>query len=354
MFSQKIAQEDALSGQMESGQISTAKKSQFSDSSPSGIPSASLGAIPSISLPKGGGSISSMGEKFDVSSANGTGSVTIPISASPSRGGLGPNLSLCYNSGNGNGAFGVGWDLSVPNITRKTALGLPIYQDGDDSDVFIISGAEDLVPLYKRDDRDEIVVDRTTGVPVIHEELRDEHMIRRYSPRIEGAFLQIERWTKTSSPNHVHWRVITPDNITSIYGRDENSQIYDPCNHTETMRVFSWLLAEQFDTCGNAIIYRYKEEDSKGVSFDLANERNRTDQIRSSNRYLNLIKYGNKSPNRDFGSWSAFSAFNLPDNEWMFTIAFDYGEYDEALPKLNPSKQWTCRKDPFSSYRSGL
>ena len=34
-----------------------------------------------------------------------------------------------------------------PSITRKTDKGLPKYQDADESDVFILSGAEDLVPV---------------------------------------------------------------------------------------------------------------------------------------------------------------------------------------------------------------
>jgi hypothetical protein len=325
--------------------------SESSASRPSGLPSASSGTIPSISLPKGGGSISGMGEKFEVSSANGTGSITMPISTSPSRGALDPALSLSYNSGNGNGPFGLGWDVSLATITRKTALGIPKYQDGDDSDVFMISGAEDLVPVFKRDERGDIVVNAESGIPLIHEDFRDGHVIRRYSPRIEGSFLRIERWTGTTLAHSVHWRVITPGNVTSIYGKDKNSQIHDPSNEAH---VFSWLLAEQFDTYGNAIIYRYKEEDSKDVNLDQANERNRSDKTRSSNRYLSVVRYGNKTPNRDVDSWAATSAFNIPQNDWMFSIAFDYGEYDEQRPNLNPSKSWKCRKDPFSSYRSGL
>src|SRR5262249_37588903 len=50
------------------------------------------------------------------------------------------------NSGFGNGPFGLGWDLSVPSITRKTEKRLPRYQDAEGSDVFILSEAEDLLP----------------------------------------------------------------------------------------------------------------------------------------------------------------------------------------------------------------
>src|SRR5882762_3517139 len=104
-------------------------------------------AAPTISLPKGGGAIRGIGEKFAANPVTGTGSMTVPIAASPGRSGFGPQLSLSYDSGAGNGPFGFGWSLGLPSITRKTDKGLPRYQDGNESDVFLISGAEDLVPI---------------------------------------------------------------------------------------------------------------------------------------------------------------------------------------------------------------
>jgi hypothetical protein len=103
-------------------------------------------SAPSISLPKGGGAIRGIGEKFAANPVTGTGSMTVPIATSPGRSGLGPQLSLPYDSGAGNGPFGFGWSLSLPSITRKTDKGLAKYQDSVESDVFILSGAEDLVP----------------------------------------------------------------------------------------------------------------------------------------------------------------------------------------------------------------
>src|SRR5215216_6769653 len=94
-------------------------------------------APPAISLPKGGGAIRGMGEKFSANPVTGTGSLSVPIYTSPGRSGFGPQLSLSYDSGAGNGPFGWGWSLSIPSITRKTDKGLPLYQDAEESDVFI-------------------------------------------------------------------------------------------------------------------------------------------------------------------------------------------------------------------------
>lgn len=107
---------------------------------------------PSISLPKGGGAIRGIGEKFAATPVAGTGSMTVPIATTPGRSGVGPKLSLSYDSGAGNGPFGLGWNLSLPSITRKTDKGLSRHHDADDSDEFILSGAEDLVPVLVETD----------------------------------------------------------------------------------------------------------------------------------------------------------------------------------------------------------
>ena len=80
---------------------------------------------PQILLPKGGGAIRGMGEKFAANPVTGTASMSVPIATSPGRSGFGPQLSVSYDSGGGNGPFGFGWSLSLPSITRKTDKALP-------------------------------------------------------------------------------------------------------------------------------------------------------------------------------------------------------------------------------------
>lgn len=104
---------------------------------------------PAISLPKGGGAIRGTDEKFSVNPATGTSSLPVPIFTTPGRSDFYPKLSLSYDSGAGNGPFGLGWNLSIPSIARETDKGIPRYQDAEESDTFILSGAEDLVPSLK-------------------------------------------------------------------------------------------------------------------------------------------------------------------------------------------------------------
>jgi len=287
---------------------------------------------PAVSLPKGGGAIKGMGEKFAANPVTGTGSMSVPIATSPSRSGFGPQLSLSYDSGAGNGMFGLGWNLSLPSITRKTDKGLPRYWDAEESDVFTLSGAEDLVPVLKADGKREIL-DSPDG----------QFKIQRYRPRIEGLFARIERWTKVDS-GETHWRSISKDNITTLYGKTEKSRIANPDDLTH---VFSWLICESYDDKGNAIRYVYKAENSDGVMTAHANERNRTSKSRSVNRYLQRIYYGNQAPRQPNEDLSLRT-------DWMFEVVFDYSKPDSANSKPDHIGEWFLRNDPFSSYRAGF
>ena len=290
---------------------------------------------PAISLPKGGGAIRGMGEKFAANPVTGTGSMTVPIATSPGRSGFAPQLALSYDSGAGNGPFGYGWTLSLPAITRKTDKGLPQYQDHEESDVFILSGAEDLVPVLTQVDtawQRETLPPRTVD--------GETYTIQRYRPRIEGLFARIERWTNLQT-GEIHWRSISRDNLTTLYGKTAASRIADPDHPTH---IFSWLICESYDDKGNAMVYEYQAENSDGVDASQAHESNRTVASRSTNRYLKRVLYGNRV--------SRLMQPDLSQATWMFEVVFDYGEHDPDNPQPHDAGQWFCRHDPFSSYRA--
>jgi hypothetical protein len=84
-----------------------------------------------ITVPKGGGALSGIGETFAPDLHTGTDNFTVPITLPPGRNGFQPQLSFVYSTGNGNGHFGLGWNLSVPGVSRKTSKGFPKYQDDE-------------------------------------------------------------------------------------------------------------------------------------------------------------------------------------------------------------------------------
>jgi Salmonella virulence plasmid 65kDa B protein len=290
---------------------------------------------PAIAVPKGGGAIRGIGEKFAANPVTGTGSLSVSIPTSPGRSGFGPQLALSYDSGTGNGPFGFGWQLSLPSITRRTDKGLPSYRDEEESDVFVLSGAEDLVPVLDPDGWSRLRLDEPAYAP--------GYRVDRYRPRVEGLFARIERWTRKAD-GATHWRSITRDNITTVYGKDESSRIQD--GGGAAARVFSWLISETYDDKGNVVVYTYKPEDDDGVDLAAAHERNRTTASRPTNRYFKSIRYGNRV--------SRLLDPDLSDPGWMFEVVFDYGEHDPAHPTPTDAGAWHCRDDPFSSYRAGF
>ena len=320
---------------------------------------------PQISLPKGGGAIRGIDEKFTANPSTGTGSLTIPLALSAGRSGFGPQLSLTYDSGQGNGPYGIGWSLSLPKIALRTDNGLPCYgkddrrekhcQQTEERDTFVLSGAEDLVAVLDRDNSGNLHVEEFD---------RDGHRVRRYRPRIEGLFARIERWTCLAT-GVAHWRSLSRDNVLTVYGLDAASRIADPADPTH---VFNWLICRSYDDRGNAIVYDYAGENDCGIDLCRSSERARS---HTANRYLKCIRYGNRTPLfLDMGNPSCrpshLSPHDLNAAEWMFEAVFDYGEghYSENPPDetgnvhsiafLEPQCGWATRKDSFSNYRAGF
>jgi RHS repeat-associated protein len=308
---------------------------------------AAAGGPPALSLPRGGGAIRGIGESFRTNPATGTASMSVPITVSPARGEFVPRLALSYDSGSGNGPFGFGWTLSLARIERLTDKGLPRYLDADESDAFLLSGAEELVP---------------TGADT---EV-DGHAVRRYRPRVDTLFARIERWTRKSD-GATHWRSITRDNVTNLYGTDDESRIQDPGNPAagRPARVFAWLICESYDDKGNGILYEYAREDSEGVDTTRAHEARRTDASRGVNRYLKRIRYGNVVSRLDPNPPADWR------DEFLFELVFDYGEghcrpvppasgtpVDEQMRLVRAAAvapgPWSARPDPFSSHRAAF
>ncbi|MGR9046872.1 MAG: SpvB/TcaC N-terminal domain-containing protein, partial [Gammaproteobacteria bacterium] len=205
-----------------------------------------------ISLPKGGGAQQGIGEAFSPDLFTGTGNFTVPIAIPPGRNGFQPALNLVYSTGNGNGPFGEGWQLSIPGVSRKTSKGVPRYQDAND--VFTLSAAEDLVPIDG-----------------------DLPGIIRYRPRTEGLFAIIEYHRDADNS---FWIVRSKDGLISTYGTpasfgNDPAAIADPGESTD---VFAWKLTETRDPFGNLIRYEYERDGGNG----------QWDQL-----YLSRIRYVN-------------------------------------------------------------
>jgi RHS repeat-associated protein len=245
-----------------------------------------------IAVPKAGGALKGLGETFSPDLHTGTGNFTVPITVPAGRNGLQPELKLSYSTGNGNGPFGLGWTLSVAGVARSTKK-IPRYQE---SDIFVLSGAEDLV-----------LVEHGNG-------------FIRYRPRTEGLFARIRHYVDATGD---YWQVKTRDGLSSLYGtpRPTNAPLdwIDPAvvrdpDPEKPHHVFGWKLTRTLDPFGNRIEYAY-ERDATAVDGP-----HRWDQV-----YLSEIRY------------------------------VDYGD-DPEQPKFLVSIRFVyeVRPDPFSDYRAGF
>jgi RHS repeat-associated protein len=292
---------------------------------------ASSSAFAPPSLPKGGGAIRGIGEKLSPNLVTGTGALTIPIATTPGRSGFGPELALSYDSANGNGPFGIGWTLSTLHITRRTDRGLPRYEDADDSDIFLLSGFDDLVPSRRPGDD-------------FFDEARGVH-VRRYRPRVEGSFTRIERLTDGTTGD-VSWSLTMHDGTIHRFGVTAAARVADPTN---ARRTFEWRLEESRDRRGNVVQYIYKREDDAQVLPVPAEDSRHGPQ---AGLYLKRIYYGNRAPDGAA--------------DWCFQVVFDYGEHGAVDPSTetgepatwptpdDTKRPWTYRADPFSNYRAGF
>lgn len=291
--------------------------------------------IPQLDLPKGGGSIRGIDQTLSVNAANGTAVLSVPFPFSASRNGFRPELALSYNSGAGNGVFGLGWSMGLPSISRKTRNRIPRYFDeGDEADIYVVTGAEDLMPWLRKAGADWVpyTEDRSEGGV--------DYKVARFRPRTEGAFARIERWRRKNDGD-IHWRSISKDNITTVFGRDPAARIADPA---DASRVAQWLVELSWDPKGNCTSYEYKSEDLANVPSSPYEVRRLSGVAPVANTYLKRVRYGVKTPYAPGGA--------LP--EMMFELVLDYGEHDPDSPTPDEGTEWDSRADAFSVYRTGF
>ncbi len=244
-----------------------------------------------ISLPSGGGALKGLGEKFSPDLHTGTGNFSVPLALPPGRHGLQPELNLVYSTGAGNGPFGLGWSLNLPEVSRKTTKGLPRYDDL--RDIFILSGVEDLVAVTRQTDQ------------------------THYRPRTEGLFARI---IHHHNPANNYWEVHSKEGLTHFYGvpgaaGNDPAVIADPAQPAKRL---TWNLSQTVDLFGNRVKYLYRRDAGQAGS-------RRWDQL-----YVHQIRY-----NDYVDSASG-------EERYLVSVTFDYGDLV------------TDRPDPFSEYRAGF
>lgn len=276
-------------------------------------------------------SIATNGRSWGEIGATGQRSYTLPLPILNART-LNPELQLVYDGNAGNGKCGLGWDLSVASISRKTSNGVPKY------------AADDVMQADGTDLRPERT---TSGRIKAKKRTRGKGRSARtysvvlYIPRLETTFTRYELWTPTDG-GHPFWVVSGADGTRYCYGNTPDSCIHEPAAPTH---IAVWLLREVRNPVGENIFYQYKTDDNAtDARFDY-----------SAQRYLRQVCYCNKTASADLYCLDHAQPELL---DWLFRLIIDYGErvsgHDDVPPYPANEDAWTVRSDPFRMHRHGF
>jgi hypothetical protein len=124
----------------------------------------------------------------------GMGSMTVPVFTSPGRLGFGPAFHSRTIPAPAMVRSGSVGSCRLRRITRGTDKGLLQYSKAEEPDIFILSGAEDLVPVLVNHNG------RWKRQPFNSPASEPDYLVQRYWPPIEGLIVRIERGTAKQLP----------------------------------------------------------------------------------------------------------------------------------------------------------
>lgn len=188
-------------------------------------------------------------------SPNNQGSVTtsFPIKLPAGRQGMQPSLSVNYNSDGGNGWLGMGWDLSVPVISIDTRWGVPTYDQGFETELYMLGG-------------EQLTFEVSSGVyamPNRNEGFEKNRVAdRQFHPRIEGPYNKIIR--KGTDPTNYVWIVISKDGTRSYFGGDDSGVKSEYVLKDVNGNIGYWALYKTVDTNKNYVEYKYDRDSYSG------------------------------------------------------------------------------------------
>ena len=271
--------------------------------------------VPTVGLPKGGGALKGIDEKFTVNPVNGTASVAIPLPlhAGPRRRHA---LDLAtYNSGGGNGLFGLGWSLGCGDSSPHRQ-GPPALRGCADSDTFLLSGADDLVPASAgtmRGDGGRRSSSTSAGctssgiAPASKARSRGSSGFARAATARRGGASRTRDKGDLLRPRRPP-RVVDPDRP----GRGARLQV-----------AAGDLLRRQ----GQLRRLRLLAEDAAGVTPAMPERNRRNGLAPSANRHLKRIAYGNSTP-----------CFRDPTAPYTPAVPADRGTCSRSVLRLRRSR----------------
>jgi len=266
--------------------------------------------------------------QLSVDRSTGSLSAQVAIPLPEGRGGMSPSLALAWQGARARGVFGMGWGLAgLPaiGIMGRTG-GLPRH---DGTDIWSGSQGGPLVPV--RDGQ---------GRPVVRQE--GNFSVEPFRPHLDQLLIRHERWTDRTT-GRVHWRMRDTTDTVTLFGwaDDGTSRIADPA---DARRIYQFLPDWTISATGDALRYRYRREDARGIGVDAADH---GFGVPGAQVYLAGIDWANRVPVPQAGAAPA-------DPGFAYAVRLDYGDHVGADPGLEPDGNWPVRPDPFMTGTAGF
>lgn len=186
---------------------------------------------------------------------------SIPIKVPPGRNGLAPNLTLRYNSLQGNGWIGMGWDINIASIQRSTKHGVG-YDMYTNDYVLTVNGSS--TELVARPDWGNYYwygakIEDSSFSEIYsnpHTKLGEsaDRGTSSYGTKIEDS-LPKDSFSKIHFSYINGFELTTKDGKKYFFGSTSQSRQLDP-NNVE--RVSKWCLDRVEDTNGNFMTITYE------------------------------------------------------------------------------------------------
>ena len=203
-----------------------------------------------------------------VATNDGGAHLTYPLNIPQGRG-ITPSLPLSYDSAGGNGWAGLGWDLSVGDISVDSRWGAPRFDPTNESESYTLNG-DPLVPNGLDDATARIKADRqdfTRQVETEYEEITRVYRAPTAAPMQDSANYY---WRVRDKMGNVKWYGGFPDaGGPTAFDRKDASNLNPPDgarNGIDRSAIVTndkgdqvrWLLAAQRDVGVNMIKYHYQ------------------------------------------------------------------------------------------------
>lgn len=185
-------------------------------------------------------------------SHTGEASIHYPLDIPQGRQGMTPQLALTYNSDAGTGWMGMGWNISIPQVSIDTRWGVPEFNSSIETEVYSLNGQSLTM-------EGGIKANRIDESGAIQNTRKEE---ARFFEKVMKGYKEIHR--VGNSPSNYCWIETMANGTRNYYGTTDGSTVNSAYVLKNGSNIVIWYLAKVVDKWGNSIDYTYQKTTNSG------------------------------------------------------------------------------------------